>query len=117
MDIKDLTKRQVRYWCHRFKIESAGGVSADEAPEGLKDYFESHEYFLGWDKFNESLGWDVNKQSPLEIIPLRLGTDELWNRELRNNSREIKPGKNKQKPYEVESKEDKLEKNKLKKNK
>ena len=96
MDLKQLTKKQVRYWCFRFKNEFEGGCDANDAPEGLKEYFETHDYFLGWDKFNGSLGWDVNFNSPLDIVPLKVGGMEAWNKELSKNAIDLPSGKNKQ---------------------
>ena len=89
MELEKLTKRKIRYWLFRFKTEHSGGNSAEGYPEGLKEHFELNEDFLGWDLFNESKGWDVKTNSPLETKPLRFGSDELWNKELKKNLREL----------------------------
>lgn len=89
MKIEELPIRQVRYWCFRFKTEEAGGNKAEGAPKGLRKHFEGQEDFTGWDQFNESKGWDVKKDSPLEMKPLRFGSDELWDRELNRTARPL----------------------------
>ena len=88
-ELKKLNKRLVRYWLFRFKTENAGGDKATGAPKGLKDYFENNELFIGWELFDESKGWDVKETSPLEIITLKLGSTELWNKELRSSLPEM----------------------------
>ena len=85
-DYRELPKRKIRYWLFRFKVESQGGASANGAPIGMREYFESHQYFIGWGKFNESKGWDLSEDNPLDIVPLRVGTNDAWNVELQKNS-------------------------------
>lgn len=82
-------RRQVRYWCFRFKTEESGACKADGAPKGIRKHFEDNDYFLGWKNFNESNGWDVSHTEPLELVPLRMGSDDAWNKELEKSIKEL----------------------------
>lgn len=82
-------RKQVRYWCFRYKNEIQNGSKATGSPRGLRKNFEENENFLGWDLFNESKGWDVGKDEPLEMKPLKFGSDELWNKHLKKTLPEV----------------------------
>jgi len=85
--LSNLTKRQVRYWCFRFKTEADGIRSAEGAPEGLKRHFESLEWFTSWKDF--TVTWDVVESSPLQIRPLKESAEKIWNRVLEENAKEL----------------------------
>lgn len=82
-----LTKRQVRYWCFRFKTEALDGVPAVDAPAGLRAYFEALEWFSGWKDF--ALSWDVKESEPLAIKPLKEDPELAWDRVLLEEAREL----------------------------
>lgn len=86
-ELKDLPRRKIRYWCYRFKTEQLEGVSADGAPYGLKDYFEKLEWFSSWLDFG--VKWDVREDNPLAIRPLKENLEDVWNRTVLENSREL----------------------------
>lgn len=86
-NLSNLSKRQVRYWCFRFKTEADGIRSADGAPEGLKNYFESLEWFTSWKDF--TVTWDVVESSPLKMRRLKRSAEEEWNDVLAENAREL----------------------------
>ena len=83
----NLTKRQIRYWCFRFRTEAEGGVSADGAPIGLKEHFEELEWFSEWKDF--SLTWDVKEDSPLEMIRLKENAEDEWQKVVEANAKEL----------------------------
>ena|SRR3989344_4561556 len=80
-----LTKRQVRYWCFRFRTEDEGGAKADGAPRGLKNHFEDLEWFSDWKDF--SLIWDVKEDSPLEIRRLKENAEDEWQKIVEKNAK------------------------------
>src|SRR3990167_7915992 len=83
--MNNLTKRQIRYWCFRFRTESEGGSLASGAPEGLKIHFESLEWFSSWKEF--SLIWDVKEESPLEIIQLKENAEKVWQKTIERSAK------------------------------
>src|SRR3990167_2444990 len=82
-----LTKRQVRYWCFRFRTQYEGGVTADGAPIGLMAHFESLEWFSSWKEF--SLTWDVKEDFPLEIKRLKENAEEEWKKVVEKNAKTL----------------------------
>src|SRR3990167_10104278 len=80
-----LTKRQIRYWCFRFRTEVEGGAPASGAPAGLKKHFEDMEWFSAWKDF--SLVWDVKEDSPLEIRRLKENAKEVWQKVVEKNAK------------------------------
>lgn len=88
-NLRELTRRKVRYWCFRFKTEEVEFVPCTDAPAGLKGYFESLEWFSGWKQF--AVTWDVRDESPLSIKPLKESSEVAWDRVLLEESKEL-PG-------------------------
>ena len=81
-----MTRRQLRYWFFRFKTElEPDGVPAEGAPEGLKEEWEDHPYFGGWDKFGVT--WDLAEDSTDTIVPLRYSLEQQWNAEVAKSAR------------------------------
>lgn len=77
-DLENMLKRQVRYWCFRFRTETEeDGATADDAPKGLRERFEEMEWFQGWSKFG--ITWDVHDEDPFRIIPLKISLQDQWN--------------------------------------
>jgi len=85
--MNNLTKRQIRYWCFRFRTEVEGGAPASGAPAGLKKHFEDIEWFSSWKDF--SLVWDVKEDSPLEMIRLKENAEEVWRKVIEANAKEL----------------------------
>jgi hypothetical protein len=85
-EYENLPRRQVRYWCFRFKTEADGGVSAQGAPRGLKQRLEKEDAFEGWKNF--AVTWDVDEDEPLVAIPRNFSVWEEWGRTL---ERVVKP--------------------------
>lgn len=102
MDIHKLKRKQVRYWCFRFRTAVTGGASAEGAPLGLKEYFEGLESFRilkeGWKNF--AVSWDLPHQNgctgdpcecastvvPLIMMPRKFSVWEEWNATIRQES-------------------------------
>jgi hypothetical protein len=82
-----LGRRKIRYWCFRLHTESIGAAKADGCPEGLREYFEAHMWFLGWK--NYGVTWDVAEKNPLEIVPLKKSLEETWNSEANSLARDL----------------------------
>ena len=85
--MNNLTKRQIRYWCFRFRTEAEGGAPADGAPEGLKEHFEGLEWFSSWLEF--SIVWDVKEDSPLEMVRLKENAEKEWEKIVAANAKEL----------------------------
>lgn len=85
-DYENLPKRQIRYWCFRFKTEADGGARATGAPRGLKKHLEDSDGFEGWKRF--AISWDVDEENPLVVVPRNFSVWEDWDRTLR---RVVKP--------------------------
>jgi len=83
---EELSRRQIRYWCFRFKTEAEGGPPATGAPRGLRQRLEGEDAFEGWRKF--AITWDVDEDEPLVVIPRNFSVWEDWDRTLR---RVVKP--------------------------
>lgn len=84
-----MSRRQIRYWFFRFKneLDEVDGVPADGAPVGLREHYEEHPYFAGWDKFGET--WDLSEDDVEQIVPLRYTLEQEWNREVSASAREL----------------------------
>lgn len=81
--LNELSKRSVRYWCFRYQNEAQGGAKATGSPRGLKKYFEALDLFEalgGWSMFADK--WDVNEQSPLEIVVRKKSITQQWREDL-----------------------------------
>ena len=90
MKLKELPRSKVRYWLFRFQTEANGGSKATGSPTGLRKLFEDHEDFTGWERFNQSGGWDVPKKGDfLKMVPLRMGSNDRWNRYLKRHVPEL----------------------------
>ena len=74
--MKPLPRRELRYWCFRFKQAADGGASAKGAPRGLRRHIEANEYFGGWESFGVTWDWD---DPPERIVPLRHSLESEWN--------------------------------------
>ena len=85
--LSSLGRRKIRYWCFRLHTESIGAAKADGCPEGLREYFETHMWFLGWNKFG--ITWDVAEKDPLEIVPLKKSLEDTWNSEAMKLAKEL----------------------------
>ena len=85
--LQDLPRRVVRYWCFRFATEAAGGATAADAPEGLKEHFEALRWFPGWLTF--AVKWDVAAADPLDIRPLRRSLEAAWDDVVKAEAKEI----------------------------
>lgn len=87
-ELTSLTRRQVRYWLFRFRVETESkGAPAEGAPVGLREYFEEHAHFLGWEVFG--ITWDVSADDPYVIVPLRHSLETMWNTEAMSTAREL----------------------------
>jgi len=64
--VREETRRIVRYWCFRFQTEVSGGASADDAPKGLRTYFEKQDLFSNWNNF--AVKWDVDRLDPFTLV-------------------------------------------------
>lgn len=86
-----MTLMDTRYWCFRFKTETEGGPSADEAPEGIRETYEASAAFGGWAKFGVT--WDLMETEEGEkvITPLKESLWTAWSTECRKNAREVPP--------------------------
>jgi len=83
-----MTRRQIRYWFFRFRTElEPDGASAEGAPEGLKEKYESHPYFGGWDNFGVT--WDLDTDDTERIVPLRFSLEQQWNTEIASLARTL----------------------------
>lgn len=89
MNLEELPHRKVRYWLFRFRTECDKGVSAAEAPEGLKIKFENLEWFQGWENFG--ISWDVHADDCFRIVPLKQSLDDDWNQILERVTIELVP--------------------------
>ena len=88
MITNELTRRQVRYWCFRFRTASEkGGAPALGAPRGLRKRFEEHAHFGGWE--NYGITWDVSDTDPFTLVPLRISLEVQWNTEAMASAREL----------------------------
>lgn len=82
MRLKELDRRQIRYWLFRFRTETeAGGAKAKGAPRGLRKLFQELPGFDGWAKFGVT--WDVGEEDPFSIAPRKYTIHEEWNATLR----------------------------------
>lgn len=82
MKLKELDRRQIRYWLFRFRTETeAGGAKAKGAPRGLRKLFQEQPEFEGWHKFGVT--WDVAEGDPLKAVPRKYSIHEEWNATLR----------------------------------
>ena len=73
-----LTLKDMRYWAFRFKNEAEGGVSAEDAPEGVRELIEGHEFFEGlggWRSFG--MLWDLLQAGPDKCI-ITVLNKSLW---------------------------------------
>lgn len=83
-----MTRRQIRYWFFRFQTSlEEGGASAGDAPTGLREKYESHRHFGGWENFGVT--WDLDKEETEVIVPLRYSLESEWNREVSASAREL----------------------------
>jgi hypothetical protein len=80
-------RRQVRYWLFRFRTAAEGGASAKGAPSGLRERFEDHPHFGGWE--NYGVTWDVSDDDPSVLVPLRVSLEVQWNTEAMASAREL----------------------------
>ena len=85
--LEGLGRRKVRYWCFRFRTEAEGGPLADEAPQGVREHFESLDWFKGWATFN--VEWDVHDTDYGRIVPLDRNPLDVWNAEAYGNAKLI----------------------------
>lgn len=81
-------RRATKYLCSRMRTEADGGVEAPELPDGFREFYETQEWFDGWDMYNTS--WDVEQVfdekmkpivtefRPLELIPRWESVWEEW---------------------------------------
>ncbi len=82
-----LTKRQLRYWCFRFRSSETSAVDALGAPEGVREYYESLDWFPGWKTFGVT--WDLHKDNPFLIVPLKEDPTAKWNADAFLSSKEL----------------------------
>jgi len=83
-----MTRREIRYWFFRFKTEmEVGGASATDAPPDLKEHYESHPHFGGWEKFG--MTWDLDEKDVEVIVPLRYSLEQEWNRQVAALARDL----------------------------
>ena len=76
-----MTRREIRYWFFRFRTElESDGASAEGAPEGLREQYENHPHFGGWDNFGVT--WDLDSDDVDVIVPLRFSLEQQWNSEI-----------------------------------
>ena len=83
--LNELNRKQIRYWCFRFYTESTGGDKAVGAPVGLKEHFESLDWFSDWKSFG--IKWDVRPENPLDMVPLKQSLESQWNMEITKSTR------------------------------
>jgi len=85
-----LTRHEIRYWCFRFNTATKPeGSPATGSPTGLRKDFENNPHFGGWEGFGVT--WDVDKEDPYRIVPLRHSLDTQWNTEMSSSARDL-PG-------------------------
>jgi hypothetical protein len=85
--LRRLSRRTVRYWCFRFATEIAGGDSAVDAPDGLRDHFEALRWFSGWRTF--AVTWDVADHDHLDIMPLHRSLEAAWDEVIRAEAKDL----------------------------
>jgi hypothetical protein len=88
--MSDTPRRELRYWCFRFKQETDGGAPATGAPAGLRAELEADEFFGGWANFGVTWDWDSTGH---RVVPLRYSLEQQWNAEAWASARPIPAGK------------------------
>lgn len=86
-DLSKLKRKQIRYWCFRFKTEALGGDKATSAPDGLREYFENDMWFQDWKSFG--ITWDVLPDDPLKLCPLKKSLETAWNEAALSGARDL----------------------------
>lgn len=86
-NLKKLNRKQIRYWCFRFQKEKLEGTDSSGAPDGMKEYFESMDWFSSWDTF--AIKWDINQDNFLKIIPLKIDPNVEWDETLWSEAKVI----------------------------
>lgn len=93
-NIKNLTRRQIRYICFRLQTEAEGGNAADREHAGVmsfvakvKNHMESQDDFGGWKMFAKT--WDVDERSPLVVIKRNSSIYTDWNKILKKEARDF----------------------------
>jgi len=86
-----LQKKQIRYWCFRFKTEVEGGAPAEGAPSGLREHFEGNSFFnlvKGWVGFASE--WDIEmKDGNPEIKPIDKSIWKDWDEHCKSIAKSI----------------------------
>ena len=81
-----MTRREIRYWFFRFKNAlEVEGASDEGAPSGLKEHYEEHPHFGGWENFGVT--WDLDPEDVEVIVPLRYSLEQQWNTEIASLAR------------------------------
>lgn len=80
-DFKGLSRRQLRYWCFRYRTEAEGGAPSTGAPRGLREHYESQGAFRGWPEFGGA--WDVDQKDPFLAVLRQFTVWEEWDATLR----------------------------------
>jgi hypothetical protein len=79
-------RRDLRYWCFRFRTEANGGDPATGAPKGLKSKVEDDQHFGGWQQFGVTWDWDDDGR---RIVPLRFSLEQTWNTQAWASARDL----------------------------
>ena len=58
-----------------------------EVSNGMKEYFESMDWFSSWDTF--AIKWDINQDNFLKIIPLKIDPNVEWDETLWSEAKVI----------------------------
>lgn len=88
IDLSELGRRKLRYWCFRCKTELEGGADVEDMPKGLKKHLEkmtTFSAFSGWEYFG--VKWDWTEAEPYEMIPLQIPLMEQWEKECEANAK------------------------------
>lgn len=82
-------RKAIRYQCFRIQTEVMGGAKAP-SDKKFKQQFESDPWFDkmgGWKKFG--FDWDISKDAPFSIVPLKESLWEEWDGQVKQNSIEL----------------------------
>lgn len=94
LNMKDLTRRQIRYICFRLQNEAEGLSKAIPQKTGvmqyvdkIKEHMEEQDDFGGWKMFAKT--WDVDEKSPLVVIKRTSSIYTDWNKILKKGAKDM----------------------------
>lgn len=93
-NMKELTRRQIRYICFRLQTEAEGGNLASQELTGvmnsvgkIKKHMESQDDFGGWKMFAKT--WDVDEKSPMVVVKRVSSIYTDWNNVLKKEAKDF----------------------------